>query len=362
MFARAIRPDARPASSLPPSTLPMILTLWAMYLVALTLQRLLRSPEQGLDLLPPRAIATAGGIVISYGMALVQVRAARWTLPQRVALAIALAMFGCSLHSLFNIVIFAYGFGINVPFDLFGFLMSTFGWWWCYVALSLVILTLCYNAQIAQSDRHLATLAAKAHTAQIRALRYQLNPHFLFNTLNSIAALVRREQDDTAGTMIDNLSDFLRTGLALDPHDDIPLEQELELQALYLEIERQRFPDRLKVEIAVPDRLKAAMVPALITQPLIENAIKYAVAQSSVPVRIAIGAREAGDMIELRVSDDGGDAQAPLESGTKLGLGNVEGRLRARFDGDCSFAAGPVEGGGFAVTMSLPLVLRPAMP
>jgi LytS/YehU family sensor histidine kinase len=204
----------------------------------------------------------------------------------------------------------------------------------------------------------MAALGAKVHSAQMRALRHQLNPHFLFNTLNSIAALIRGGNNGTAETMIENLSDFMRTGFAMDPYDDIPLSRELDLQRTYLDIERLRFPDRIVVTFDIPERLQQARVPALITQPIVENTIKYAVARSTIPVHIKITARERDGLLVLRIGDDGGDAPASETSGTKVGLSNIESRLRARFGDRYKFRGRPWPTGGFEVELGLPLAVE----
>src|SRR5690606_40575321 len=115
--------------------------------------------------------------------------------------------------------------------------------------------------------------------AELRSLRYQVNPHFLFNTLNSLSTLVMRSQPGEAERMILNLSKFYRTSLSADPLEDVALSEEVHLQNLYLDIEAVRFPERLKVEIDIPDELLGVLVPGLILQPLAENAIKHGVAQ-----------------------------------------------------------------------------------
>ena len=123
-------------------------------------------------------------------------------------------------------------------------------------------------------------LAREAQEAQLRALRYQINPHFLFNTLNSLSSLILSKQTDTAERMLMNLSTFFRATLSADPTADVSLDEEIKLQRLYLDIEQIRFPDRLSVEVDVPDALLAARVPVLILQPIVENAVKYGVAKS----------------------------------------------------------------------------------
>jgi two-component system LytT family sensor kinase len=233
-----------------------------------------------------------------------------------------------------------------------------------FVAWAALFLALRYAAVTQLAERRAARFAAAAQAAELRALRYQVNPHFLFNTLNSLSSLVMVDRREEAEKMILNLSTFFRTSLTADPAEDQPLDEEIRLQMLYLEIEKVRFPERLHVEFAVPAALRNACVPALILQPLVENAIKYGVSRSRRPVLIRVEAREDSEGLVLSVADDGAAADSPDPggpepgSGTGLGLRNVRDRLAARFGaaGQCRW--GPREGGGFIVVLHMPIVRR----
>lgn len=169
-----------------------------------------------------------------------------------------------------------------------------------------------------------------AHEAQLRMLRYQLNPHFLFNTLNALSTLILEKKTDTANRMVSKLSNFLRYSLDNDPMQKVDLEHEINSMKLYLDIEQVRFDDRLKVEFNVEEAATKAMVPSLLLQPLVENSIKYAVANRESGGTIRIAARIfAGDLL-LEVSDDGPgvpfeDGRMPEFSG--VGLVNTRERL-----------------------------------
>ena len=130
-----------------------------------------------------------------------------------------------------------------------------------------------------------------AQEARMAALRYQINPHFLFNTLNSISSLVLERRNAEAETMLLNLSTFLRATLAADPGGTIALREEIRLQQLYLAIEEVRFPDRMHVTVDIPCDLSALAVPALILQPLVENALRYAVEPSESMTTVSITAK-----------------------------------------------------------------------
>lgn len=225
-----------------------------------------------------------------------------------------------------------------------------------------------YLATLAQSEalaaqRRLARAEAATQTAQIRALRYQVNPHFLFNTLNSLSSLILSGRPAEAEEMILKLSTFLRTTLTADATADVTLAEEIGLQRHYLDIETVRFPRRLKVEVDVPTELECARLPALLLQPLIENAIKYGVSptRDKVLLRIAATRLDAGRIqlqVTNRTTSNGGQSRparmaAPSE-GTGVGLANVCQRLKARFGdrSDCRY--GPLEEGGFEVRLTMP--------
>jgi two-component system, LytTR family, sensor kinase len=224
-----------------------------------------------------------------------------------------------------------------------------------FLAWVALYLALCIGAEMGTLERRAAQLRAAAQSAELRALRYQVNPHFLFNTLNSLSSLVMTGQRDEAERMIINLSTFFRTSLTGDPTEDVPLSEEILLQRLYLDIEAVRFPERLVVDIDIPDMLRNACVPGLILQPLVENAVKYGVSRARRPVTIRIRAStEAGNLL-LSVEDDG-DPTNGEGGGTGVGLRNVRDRLAARFGEAAHCHWSPRAAGGFAVRMTLPLV------
>lgn len=223
-----------------------------------------------------------------------------------------------------------------------------FGWSCLYVALG-------YAFDMRDRERALAAAREEALAAQMRALRYQVNPHFLFNTLNSIAGLIEEGAADRAGRMVISLSTFLRTTLALDPMHDVPLSEALILQEDYLEIERERFSDRLHYNFDVPDDVRGALVPSLILQPLVENAVKHGVGRSDAPIGIQIAARREGERLIITVENDLKpiDSRAPFP-GIGIGLRNVAGRLRARFGAHGSLAAQTQGDGCFRVELRQP--------
>jgi two-component sensor histidine kinase len=245
------------------------------------------------------------------------------------------------------------------PAELYSIIDSALNWYFFIVSWAIMYIALSYAGRVRLAERAAAQYRAEAQTAQLRALRYQINPHFLFNTLNSLSSLVLRERSEEAERMIINLSNFFRTTLTTDPTEDVPLADEIRMQRLYLDIERIRFPERLIVVIDVPRELEDAAVPGMLLQPLVENAIKYGVARSTRPVTLTIRARAVDGSLHLTVEDDGQakvDApRLPSEKGHRVGLRNVCDRLIARFGeaASCNYGARP--DGGFRVALAMPL-------
>lgn len=197
--------------------------------------------------------------------------------------------------------------------------------------------------------------AREAHEAQTRALRYQLNPHFLFNTLSSIATLVADGQASAAESMVLKLARFYRSSFELDPTKKIPLKQELFLQSLYFQVESVRFPDRLEVEFDVEPNVELALVPCLLLQPLIENSIEYGMRAVGHVLHIKVAAREEGGRLHIHVEDNGrGDTGS---GGSGVGLELTKRRLASAFGGQFSFKAEPGSADGFHVYLSMPLEL-----
>jgi LytS/YehU family sensor histidine kinase len=230
-------------------------------------------------------------------------------------------------------------------------------WYFFFAAWASFYIAMSAAARMRSAEHRAVRAERNAQAAQLRALRYQVNPHFLFNTLNALSSLVLARRAEEAETMIVNLSSFFRSSLTLDPSDDVTLAQEIELQELYLDIEKVRFPKRLKVRIAVPADLAGARVPPLILQPLVENAIKHGVARTPESVVLTIAAREEDARLVLTVANDRGPSGAGVGAGngTGVGLANVCERLAARFGRAAECDAGPLPDGGWRVTLAMPL-------
>lgn len=226
------------------------------------------------------------------------------------------------------------------------------------IAWASLYVALGYAREVREAERKASRYAQAAQDSELRSLRYQVNPHFLFNTLNSLSSLVITGKPKEAEAMIQNLSNFYRTSLNSDPLEDVTLAEEVDLQRLYLDIEAVRYPERLRTVIDIAPELMNQHVPALILQPLVENAIKYGVSRAGRPVTIVIMARQNDDMMVISVTDDGDPMNGNKDGGSGIGLANVRDRLEARYRSAASLLASALTKGGFEATLTLPLSHR----
>ena len=199
-------------------------------------------------------------------------------------------------------------------------------------------------------------LESQASSAQLAMLRYQLNPHFLFNTLNSISTLVLLKHTERANAMLARLSSFLRYTLANEPTAKVTLAQEVETLKLYLEIEKMRFEDRLRPHFRIESETIGARLPSLLLQPLIENAIKYAVTPAENGADIWITASREGQAVRIEVADNGnGDASELVASpSTGVGRANIRDRLSQAYGAAHRFETKQNDHGGFSVIVEIP--------
>lgn len=199
--------------------------------------------------------------------------------------------------------------------------------------------------------------AAMAHEAQLKMLRYQLNPHFLFNTLNAISTLVLEQNTELANRMVTKLSSFLRYSLDNDPMQRITLEQELQALQLYLDIEKVRFEERLSLQVDIEENAKSALIPSLLLQPLIENAIKYGIARAEGGGHLKISAKVfAGDLL-MEVCDDGPGCELVnnnIPSAKGVGLRNTRERLAAIYGAEHSIKLSQTDPHGLTICIRIP--------
>jgi two-component system, LytTR family, sensor kinase len=229
------------------------------------------------------------------------------------------------------------------------------------VAWSALYYAINYFVRAEEQADQMIRLEAAATSAQLTMLRYQLNPHFLFNTLNSISTLVMLKQTDQANAMLSRLSSFLRFTLINEAEAKVTLAQEVEMLKLYLDIEKMRFEERLRTEFSIDDDAKDAVMPSLLLQPLVENAIKYAVTPQEEGADISIIAQRAGDRVRIIVTDSGPGLQAAVHDpklSTGVGMANTRERLLQAYGDDQRFDHYTRSGGGFEVVLEFPYQAR----
>ena len=247
--------------------------------------------------------------------------------------------------------------GITIT-RMLGFVFLNFvtlaGWSALYFGINFYLIV---EEQIDQMQ----DLETQASSAQLAMLRYQLNPHFLFNTLNSISTLVLLKQTERANAMLSRLSSFLRYMLANEPTAHVTVAQEMETLKLYLEIEKMRFEDRMRPKFDIDPRAERARLPSLLLQPLVENAIKYAVTPQEEGAEICVTVRLAGERVQIAVSDTGpglieGRISPSLSTG--VGLANIRDRLAQAYGPDHRFETRSTPAGGFSVEIEIPYQLE----
>lgn len=234
---------------------------------------------------------------------------------------------------LYVAIVFRYCVDCEIP-DIFGYLWYFASTFYLLLSWSGLYFGIKFAQQLQQQKEAALRAQNAAHAAQLKMLRYQLNPHFLFNTLNAISTLVLDDKRDTAYHMVGSLSAFLRHSLDSDPEQRVALAQEIDALNLYLDIEKIRFGERLNVEMDIAPAARDALVPSLILQPLIENAIKYAISNCEEGGRIELVARRDDDMLDLHLRDDGpGFAEADVAPNghARVGLANTRERLRVLY-------------------------------
>jgi len=313
-------------------------------------------------------IATVSGFLLSLELRYIYRRL--WTHSPRVI--IGLALLSCYLFALIWRVIINSAYLIYTSDSMMWEMHSVLEFF--SNAMHSTYLLLCWTGiyfgikyyEVLQQQREATLRAATlAQEAQLKMLRYQLNPHFLFNTLNAISTLILDNENRTANQTIMRLSEFLRYTLDQDPMKKVTLRQEVEAMNLYLTTEKLRFGERLRLEFAIEERALEALVPSLLLQPMIENAVKYAISPSEQGGMIRVEGRARGAMLELAVSDDGpGLASqtlgvAPPGTGRGVGLRNIRERLAVLYEDRHRFATLDNKP-GLRIELGLPLEMAPS--
>ena len=238
-------------------------------------------------------------------------------------------------------------------------------WFGFYIDLIIALLiiiavyALFYYRRFRAGELEQASLKSQLAQAQLKALKMQLHPHFLFNTLHSISSLIL-EDPPKANSMIARLGDFLRLTLEQSDQQFVTLKEETEFVRCYLEIEQVRFGDRLTVDLRIEPGTHSAQVPHLILQPVVENAIQHAIAPRATPGRIQIEATRRGDRLRVELKDSGPGITASRDSlpGHGVGLNNVRARLEQLYGADFSFEMNNNAEGGLTVLLEVPFQLE----
>ena len=342
----------------------LTLALWAFTFVLFLLPSLVaegRVPDFVVGYIVLDMIAGIGLSVMVYAAAS---SVAERTLARKIAVVSAAVVLAALAFSLFDAwlggeILRIFMSAHRIPKDIVNMTVSNFiSFSWLYGMLGSIYVILQANAVMREREVQLLEAKALAQTAQLTALRLQLNPHFLFNTLNAISSLVVTGRTREGESMLSKLCDFLRTALAADGTGAATLGSELEVLQTYLEIEAIRFGDRLTVEFDCPDELIDVPLPNFILQPLVENAIKHAVAPTSHPVVIRVGARREGDDMIVSVSDNGRGISTA--GGTGVGLANTRRRLEVVYGGEARLETIAHEN-GFVALIRIPLTADPSL-
>lgn len=346
-----------------------IVAMWALYFLITTGLALLAGAPDQMGLMGRRALVVAVGTGCTFLLYLLLVRVQPRSFGARLGVAFGAAVPLTLLYAVINLLAFFVWFPTQestaiiadvqskfpAAWQLVLVLDSSIRWYFFFAVWAALYVALGYANEMRAVERRANSYRLEAKTAQLRALHYQINPHFLFNTLNSLSSLVLADRKGDAEAMIMNLSAFLRSSLAADPETLVSLADEIALQRLYLNIEQARFPDRLTVDETVAPELEHALVPVLILQPIIENAIKYGVSPARKPIRIRLDASAELGQLVVSVSNDIDHDAPPPAGGTGLGLNNVRDRLLTRYGARAGCEWGPNEAIGFTVTLWLPL-------
>ena len=297
-----------------------------------------------------RLLTVLVAILLSWVLHLFLKRVSRREPLSRLLLAAALSVPACALLTLANEFAFSrlsarYLADPSLFLRREEYVFTFFYFLWIFVAWSALYVTLANAEQLRVQERQVSAATNAAAAAQLKALQLQIHPHFLFNTLNALSGLVSVGRTADAEHIILNLSAFLRHTLATPPDQFVPLREELDVQRLYLDIERLRFGDRLQVDYSIDPECDDGLLPALLLQPLIENAVKHALAVTDARVTVTIGACRCNDRLNLWVEDARAGDLSHSSPGFGIGLANARQRLEVLFGARAALSAEPTPRG-----------------
>ncbi|MFC3122240.1 sensor histidine kinase [Agaribacter flavus] len=243
------------------------------------------------------------------------------------------------------------------PGGWYGYISDNGGKFYLYFCWSCLYFGIKFYREMQKATQSALKANSLAHEAQLKMLRYQLNPHFLFNTLNAISTLILIKQNDRANEMVARLSNFLRDSLDNDPMQKVTLKQEINTLQLYLGIEKVRFDERLEVKFDIGKNAEEALIPSLILQPLVENSIKYAIANSETGGTIKICANIERRYLLLLIEDNGPGVKlngGSLPSGRGVGIKNTQGRLKELYGEEHTFSITNAQPSGLRIAIQIP--------
>jgi signal transduction histidine kinase len=284
-------------------------------------------------------------------------RRAEWrrSLLVHLAGALALCIAWATLGLLLGLVLDRYPAMGNFPRDYVSWILISIPWSvFMYFTVLGCVHAVAYFNEAREREAQAARLATQLAEARLGALRMQMHPHFLFNSLNAVGVLVRDQNTTAATRMLERLGDVLRQVLRTDLPHEVTLAEELEFLEQYLAIEQERFSDRLRVHWSIEDRARTALVPSFVLQPIVENAIKHGIAKRADAGRIDITARIVDRYVELSVRDDG-VGMSTIEAAEGVGLSNTRERLRTLYGNDAAVTLTTPPTGGTEVTVKIPL-------
>lgn len=240
-----------------------------------------------------------------------------------------------------------------------GWNMLEFGGWLLFSLTTMFVWTsiffiMLYNTRLQKEHEKLLRAQTETKDAQLQMLRYQLNPHFMFNTINAISTLIYKNENDKANEMLDQLCEFFRYSLDTKSQNKTTLAKEIQLMESYLSIEKVRFGSRLKIKLKISNAARNAKVPSMLLQPLVENAIKYAIEPRKEPGLIKVLAEQLDGRLNISICDDGDGVNEKVSNGFGIGISNTKARLDTMFDGDYELQFIDNASKGTSVIISIP--------
>jgi two-component sensor histidine kinase len=333
------------------------LVLWALTYLIVTGRMLADPMPHAGDMAVRRLVMAVFGFAACLGIGRILAALAQRPIWQRLLAAVALSVAGGFGYSYLNYVVFYLVSPLwkVEPLSPISLAFTASMFFWTFISWCALYFAIRYEEELKEKDLRLVSAQALAMDAQNRMLRYQINPHFLFNTLNALSSLILAKENERAERVVLSLSSFLRHTLEKELPDKSPLADEIEAQRQYLLIEQARFEDRLNYVENIPAELRDALAPSLILQPLVENAVKYGVARSNDRVTIEITAEADAGRLRLTVSDDGRDTAGHAPPKLGLGLENVRRRLELIYGKAGALTCGPRRPHGFLASVEIPL-------